>query len=121
MKRELEAVQTVGPPGIYDACRRTINANVPKAAPASRSVLGSFFGHFGRERKRSFPTACLSLGYPQVFKKLAFNHGKCTNIFLKSDVIWSWFCSLILGWNADERGSFPGDSSSHEPCTGGCA
>lgn len=50
-ERELEAVHTVGPPGIYDACRRTINANAPKSATASRSTLGRVFGHFGRENK----------------------------------------------------------------------
>lgn len=40
---EMEAVQTVGPPGIYDACRHTINANVPNPAMASRSMQGKYF------------------------------------------------------------------------------
>lgn len=53
-ERELEAAQTVGPPGMYGACRRTINANVLRSAMASRSILDRFLGHFGRE-KRSFP------------------------------------------------------------------
>lgn len=49
-ERELEVVQTVGPPGIYDACGRTVNANVAEPATASRSILGRFSGHFGREK-----------------------------------------------------------------------
>lgn len=49
-ERELEAVQTLGPPGIYDACRRAINANVARPAAASRSILGRLGGHFGREK-----------------------------------------------------------------------
>lgn len=46
-ERELAAVQTLGPPGIYDACRSTIDANAPKA---SRSILGRVFRPFW-ERK----------------------------------------------------------------------
>lgn len=86
-ERELEAVQTVGPPRIYDACRRTINANVP--ATASRSILGRVFGHFGRERKNdpSLLHFYLLITISSNIQKLAFNHGKYTNIFLKSDVI----------------------------------
>lgn len=40
---EMEAVQTVGPPGIYDACRQTINANISNPAIASRTILGKYF------------------------------------------------------------------------------
>lgn len=46
---EMEAEQTVGPSGIYDASGRTINANV--ANSASRSILGNLFIPFWREKK----------------------------------------------------------------------
>lgn len=45
----MEAEQTVGPSGIYDASGRTINANVPNWA--SRSKLGRLFIPFWREKK----------------------------------------------------------------------
>lgn len=61
-ERELEAVQTVGPPGIYDACRRTINANVPKACNGFKEHTWAAFSAILGERKMILP-ACLSIDY----------------------------------------------------------
>lgn len=56
-ERELEAEQTVGPPGIYDACRRTINANVAEACNGVEAhtwaAISAILGE--REKSSSLP------------------------------------------------------------------
>lgn len=65
-EEEMETEEvTVDPPGIYDACRRAINANVAEPATASRSIPGSRFIRFWRGIK--ILPAYLSLD-SQVFR-----------------------------------------------------
>lgn len=79
---EMEAEQTVGPSGIYDACGRTINANVPNWA--SRRILGNLFSPF-LEREKDPP--CLFISTSSDLRKSAFNQRKSTNAFAKSEAI----------------------------------
>lgn len=79
---------TVDPPGIYDAFRHAINANVEEPATASRSVPGSRFIRFWKEIK--ILPAYLSLD-PQVFRNQPLITGNMQNISEKSGVLGSNF------------------------------
>lgn len=89
-ERELEAEQTVGPPGIYDACRRTINANVPKACNGFEAHTWAAISAILGERKILLP-ACLSTDYHILtFKNQPLITGKTPKYFFKkSDAILS--------------------------------
>lgn len=84
------------------------------------AFLGSYFGHFGREKNHPPCLFIHWLPYPDIFKNQPLITGKTQKYIcfkIRCDLVS--FASLILGWTADESGFFlvtsAGNNSSMQP------